>query len=210
MTFLTDVKVNKIIILGVGAFAREAYDWVSQSGYKVIGFFSNVLDNKESLRGLPIYYDAAQIPKDSKWILGSGNTLAIREMVELVKEHISASPAIVHPSSILGTNVLIGDGSILCPMSVITTDVIIGKNTLINLSCTIGHDCKIGDYVNISPNVSLSGRSVIGDNVAVGTGSVFIPSSSVPANSVIGAGCVVTKKLQESGVYIGAPARMLK
>ena len=202
--------MKKIVILGSGAFAREAFDWVSQCGCNVIGFFSNFYNTVNTLRGLPIYNDPNEIPLDAQWIVGSGNPQAIINMVETVATYIKPATAIIHNSCVLGSNINIGDGTIICPGTIITCDVTIGCNTVINLSCTIGHDCQIGSNVHLSPNVSLSGYSIVGDNSELGTGCVLTPKSEVPANSIVGASGVVTKKLLESGTYVGVPVRKIK
>lgn len=202
--------MTKIVILGSGSFARESFDWVSQSGYNIVGFFSNLPSDIDELRKLPIYSDPDTIPKDAKWVVGSGSPKAIINMVQSVKNYIKPANAIIHSSCVIGTNVVIGDGSIICPGTIITCDVTIGCNTVVNLSCTVGHDCQVGSNVHLSPNVSLSGYSIVGDNSELGTGCVLTPKSEVPANSIIGASGVVTKKLLESGVYVGIPVRKIK
>ncbi len=202
--------LEKIIILGSGAFAREAFDWITQSGHCVAGFFSGVKDDALSLRGVPIYYAVDEVPLDLKWIVGSGNQVAINAMVNLLKDKISPSRPIIHNSCILGSNVSIGNGSIICPGCIITCDVEIGENTVINISSTIGHDCKVGSSVHISPNSSLSGGTIIGDNCQIGTNCVTIPGVSIADNIIVGASTVITKHLIESGVYVGSPARKIK
>lgn len=202
--------MDKIIILGTGAFAREAFDWITQSGYYVAGFFSGVKDDALSLRELPIYYSADEVPIDLRWIVGSGNQTAINAMVNLLKNKISPAQPVIHHSCILGSNVLVGNGSIICPGCIVTCDVVIGQNTVINISSTIGHDCKIGSGVHLSPNSSLSGRTIIGDNCQIGTNTVTIPGVSIADNVIVGASTVITKDLIDSGVYVGSPARKIK
>lgn len=202
--------MEKIIILGSGAFAREAFDWITQSGYSVAGFFSGIKDDALSLRELPIYYSADEVPLGLKWIVGSGNQIAINAMVNVLKDKISPAHPIIHSSCILGSNVFVGNGSIICPGCIITCDVLIGENTVINISSTIGHDCKVGSGVHISPNSSLSGRTIIGDNCQIGTNCVTIPGVSIADNVIVGAATVITKNLIEPGVYVGSPARKIK
>jgi acetyltransferase-like isoleucine patch superfamily enzyme len=51
----------------------------------------------------------------------------------------------------------------------------------------------------------------IGHYCFVGSGSILLPGSSIPDYCVIGAGCVVSKKLVDSGcLYGGVPARFIK
>ncbi|MFV3410580.1 acetyltransferase [Bdellovibrio bacteriovorus] len=197
-----------IIVLGSGAFAREAYDWIQQSGHKVVGFFSGRDNPATELRGLPIYYDPKLLPRSAGWIVGSGNTKAMREMVSKVDKFISPACAIVHPSCVTGSNVKVGRGSVVCPGSILTCDITIGESVLINIGCTIGHDVEIGDYVHLSPNTSLSGGVKIGTNCEVGTGVSVIPQVKVGNDILVGAGAAITKDLDAPGIYVGVPAKM--
>ncbi|KYG64718.1 hypothetical protein AZI86_10940 [Bdellovibrio bacteriovorus] len=198
----------KIVILGSGAFSREVYDWVTQAGYQVVGFFNGRTSPETSLRGLPIFYEAEKIPKDAQWIVGSGNPKAMVDMIEKVRGHISACPAVVHPSCVVGSNVNIGEGSIVCPGSVLTCDIEIGKSVVVNIGCTIGHDVRLGDYVHLSPNTSLSGFVAIGSYCEIGTGVSVVPSVKIADRVIVGAGGSVVKSLVEAGTYVGVPAKL--
>ena len=115
----------RIIILGSGSFAREVYDWVQQTGHEVVGFFSGVTDrSKNELRSLPIYYPGDTIPENVQWIIGSGNTKAMKDMIQKISiQNVPAAPAIIHNSCIVGSNVQVGNGSIICPGCILTCDI---------------------------------------------------------------------------------------
>lgn len=198
----------KIVILGSGAFAREVYDWVLQSNHEVVGFFSGKRSENTELRGLPIFYEPKKIPKDVFWIVGSGNPKFMLDMSSKVSPYIEASPAIIHPSCVVGTNVKIGNGSIVCPGSVLTCDVSIGNSVVVNIGCTIGHDVHLGDYIHLSPNTSLSGHVKIGSCCEIGTGVSVVPSVQISEGVIIGAGAAVVKDLSMPGIYVGVPARI--
>ncbi|WP_374001696.1 NeuD/PglB/VioB family sugar acetyltransferase [Bdellovibrio bacteriovorus] len=199
-----------VIILGSGSFAREVYDWATAANKEVIGFFSGVLAEQKTLRGLPIYYDVNLVPTGSTWIIGTGNPKAMLAMRKLVDGRIPPSTAVIHPSCIIGSNVSIGAGSVVCPGTILTCDITVGESVAINIGCTIGHDTQIGSHVHLSPNTSLSGNTQIGDQCEMGTGSSTNPGVVVPSNTIIGAGTVVNKSLEESGVYVGIPAKKIK
>ena len=118
-------------------------------------------------------------------------------------------------NSIIGANVLIGEGSIVCHGSILTADIVTGKFFQMNIHSYVGHDCHIGDFVTLAPRVSINGNVVIGDNVYIGTGAIIRNGSPrnkivVGSNSVIGMGAVVTKSIPENTVFVGNPARKLK
>lgn len=90
-------------------------------------------------------------------------------------------------------------------------------------------DVKIGDYFMSGPNVSLMGGNhgvvkgsipmryqanttkgiIIGDDVWVGANSVILDGVKVGNGVVVAAGSVVTKDLDECGIYGGCPARLI-
>jgi len=51
--------------------------------------------------------------------------------------------------------------------------------------------------------------SIIGNNVSIGTNSTILPVR-ICDNTVIGAGAVVTKDINEPGIYAGNPARKIR
>jgi acetyltransferase-like isoleucine patch superfamily enzyme len=56
---------------------------------------------------------------------------------------------------------------------------------------------------------SLWKRTKIGNNVSIGSNSTILPVD-ICDNVVIGAGSVVTKNINQEGIYAGNPAQRLK
>ena len=131
---------------------------------------------------------------------------------------------IVEPSNLyeckLDDNVFIG------PFCEIQKGVSIGRNTKVqshSFICelvTIGSDCFIGHgvmFINdqfssggpAQGNKELWKETVIGNNVSIGSNVTLLPVKISP-NVVIGAGSVVTKDIDEPGVYCGNPAKRIK
>lgn len=131
---------------------------------------------------------------------------------------------IVEPSNLyeckLDDNVFIG------PFCEIQKGVSIGRNTKVqshSFICelvTIGSDCFIGHgvmFINdqfssggpAQGNKELWKETVIENNVSIGSNVTLLPVK-ISANVVIGAGSVVTKDINEPGVYCGNPAKRIK
>ncbi|NGX42260.1 MAG: UDP-3-O-acylglucosamine N-acyltransferase [Chlamydiae bacterium] len=75
--------------------------------------------------------------------------------------------AVIHESSKMGNNVLIG------PHAVIDADVVIGDNTYIGAGSYIGSKTKIGKDSIIHPNVTINEYTNIGDHVVIQPGVVI-------------------------------------
>lgn len=115
----------------------------------------------------------------------------------------------IHHTSIIGSNVSVGEGSFIGAFSIITTDIQIGKHTLLNRGNHIGHDSKIGDYFSMMPCAVLGGNVTVGNNVYMGSCSNIREKINVTSNVVIGMNSAVVKNITKSGTYVGVPCKKL-
>lgn len=119
----------------------------------------------------------------------------------------------------------IGDDSFIGPFTEVQTNVKIGKRCKIqshSFVCelvTIGDDCFVGHgvmFVNdkftkggpAGGDKSLWLETKIGDHVSIGSNATILPVI-ICDNVVIGAGAVVTKDINQPGVYAGNPAQLI-
>lgn len=117
----------------------------------------------------------------------------------------------IHPTVItLGNDIEIGEGSIICAGCILTTNIKIGKHAHLNLQTTIGHDCRIGAHFTTAPGAKVSGNCKIGDMVYLGTNSSIKEKITVSKLTTIGSNATVVKDIQESGTYVGTPAKKIK
>lgn len=120
----------------------------------------------------------------------------------------------------------IGNECFIGPFVEIQKGVLVGDRTKVqshSFICelvTIGSDCFIGHGVMFINDIFSKGKpaggdkdlwksTTIGDHVSIGSNATILPVS-ICNNVVIGAGSVVTKDINESGVYVGNPARKIK
>ncbi len=131
---------------------------------------------------------------------------------------------VVEPVNIYGCE--IGDNCFVGPFVEIQKKVVIGDRTKVqshSFICelvTIGNDCFIGHGVmfinDLFENGGPAGGDVskwkstqIGNRVSIGSNATILPIT-ICDDVVIGAGAVVTKDINESGVYVGNPAVRLE
>tara|TARA_B100000963_G_C22406337_1_gene571197 strand:- start:214 stop:678 length:465 start_codon:yes stop_codon:yes gene_type:complete len=131
---------------------------------------------------------------------------------------------IVQPVNIYSCKV--GNNCFIGPFVEIQNNVIIGDNTKIqshSFICelvTIGQNCFVGHSVVFINDIFSKGgpangdktlwkRTVIGKNVSIGSNATILPVK-ICDNVVIGAGTVVTKPINESGIYAGNPAKKIR
>ena len=135
-----------------------------------------------------------------------------------------ANVIVVEPVNIYDCT--IGDSTFVGPFVEIQRGVIIGQRCKIQshvFICelvNIGDDCFISHgamFINdpfasggpARGNRELWRRTRIGNNVSIGTNATIMPVT-ICAGVVVGAGSVVTKSINEPGIYAGNPARFLR
>jgi acetyltransferase-like isoleucine patch superfamily enzyme len=111
-------------------------------------------------------------------------------------------------------HVFIGDNVEIGPYTVIHRGTMgltsIGSGCQIGSLNNIGHNCKVGINNVLAAGVILNGGVYTGSNCWFGSGSIIKHYLNIYDNVVIGHGAVVTKDINESGIYIGNPAKFLK
>jgi acetyltransferase-like isoleucine patch superfamily enzyme len=131
---------------------------------------------------------------------------------------------VIEPVNLYGCE--IGDDCFIGPFVEIQKSVTIGQRTKVqshSFICelvTIGNDCFVGHGVMFINDLFQNGGPAggdqtqwkstnIGNNVAIGSNATILPIK-IMDNVVIGAGSVVTKDINESGVYAGNPAKKIR
>jgi len=120
----------------------------------------------------------------------------------------------------------LGDDCFVGPFVEIQKGVIVGSRTRVqshSMICElveIGEDCFIGHgvmFINdtFAIGAPAKGRmdlwrpTKIGNRVSIGTNATIMPVK-ICDDTVIGAGAVVTRDIEEPGIYVGNPARFLR
>jgi sugar O-acyltransferase (sialic acid O-acetyltransferase NeuD family) len=199
--------MNKAII-GAGGFAKEVYWSLSELERKNCVFFVN--ENFWVKNDKKIFPISSFNPNEYEVVIAVGNPLARFNLLQTLPASTKFFTHI-HPSSqILGDDVSIGEGSIICAGSIITTNVTIGKHCHLNLQTTIGHDCIIGDFFTTAPGVRVSGNCLIKDFVYLGTNTTVKEKITIYDSVTIGLNSGIVKDITEPGTYVGTPSFKIK
>lgn len=201
---------ESVILIGAGGHGKVIADAIIRQGDKILGFLD---DNKNCDTG--VYSYLGEIEDFHKYALIAKFVIAIGEnrVRKTIAQRLFAKvvwKACIHPSAQVGSNVHVGEGTVVMANSVINASVKIGKHCIINTGAVVEHDSEIGDYVHISPRSVLGGNVKIGEATQIGIGAVVKNNLIIVENCLIGAGATVVDSLQESGVYIGVPAHRKK
>ena len=144
----------------------------------------------------------------------------MKKKVKISNVKFGKNIEIIEPVNIYGCE--INDNCFIGPFVEIQKNVVIKQNTKIqshSFICeyvSIGSNCFIGHsvvFINdkfaengpAKGNRKLWKKTKIGNKVSIGSNSTILPVNVV-SGCVIGAGSVVTKDINEPGIYFGNPA----
>lgn len=207
-----DMKKQRLLIIGAGAMAREAYQYATES---LLNFeFAGFLDSRSSVltdfSGYPPVLSSVEdynLSTDDVFLCAIGDPVHRRHYVEAILSRGGRFISIIHPQAYIGRNVSIGQGCIIAPSVVLTCDVTIGNHVIINVQSSVSHDCIMGDYVTISPGCHLAGGCQVDEGTFLGCHSALIPRTHLASGIFVAAGAVVVESEPRLNVRLmGIPA----
>lgn len=208
--------MRDLYIVGAGGFGREVFGWLKDEAsilgeWRFRGFLD---DNPDALSGYD-YPEGVVAPitgfqpnERTALVCGIGAVEMKRRLCQPLIDAGGRFLTVVHPSVILGANVRLGPGVVLCPRVTLTGDIDVGAMVMINCHSSAGHDVRIGAWSTISGHCDLTGNTRLGESVFVGSGVSVIPGKTVGDGAVLGAGSVVIRSVAEGAKVFGNPARV--
>lgn len=206
--------MKDLYIVGAGGFGREIYGWLraisGSSDWQLKGFLD---DNLEALKGLDYDVPVAApingfaVKPSQLFVCGIGELSAKMKLCKSLLQQGARFLTVVHPTAVVGKNVRIGQGVVLCPGVILTCDIEIGDMVIINCCSSVGHDASIGDWCTVNAHCDLTGHTKLGRGVFMGSGARIIPGKSIGDHGVVGAGSVVIRSVAAGQKVFGNPAR---
>jgi sugar O-acyltransferase (sialic acid O-acetyltransferase NeuD family) len=194
------IKMKKALV-GYGGHAKEV---MAQMGKKLTCF----VDDEYVIKGTePISkFD----PKEYEVMVAVADSLKRYDITQRLPKETKYFTW-VHPTAlIMDDDIEIGEGSFIGAYSILTTNIKIGKHAILNRGNHIGHNSEIGDYFSAMPGSIVSGNVKIFDCVYMGNNSSIREKLSIHSLSTIGMNSAVVKHIEEPGIYVGCPAKIIK
>ncbi len=193
--------MKRLILLGASGHAKVISDIAKLNGYDDIVF----LDDNPDLSGEKT---EEYVNHKGDVFVAIGNSAIRRRLMDMLKQGKRNIPVLIHPSAVIGNEVMIGPGTVIMPGAVINHGAKLGEGVIINTCASVDHDCIVEDYVHVSVGTHLCGTVTVGENTWIGAGAIVSNNLSICKDSMIGAGAVVVSDIDIPGKYIGVPAKL--
>ena len=209
--------MKKVIIFGVGNFAKLVHSYLKNSPHEVVGFTVNNHMLKESnFLNLPVTPFENIIkkfpPKDFCLFIAMGHTNMNKNRAKIFNECKKLGYELlsyVHPTSTIGEDVKMGENCLILENNVIQPFVTIGDDVIIWSNNVISHDVVIKDHCFIIHQVVISGYVTIESYCIIAANSTIKNRITIAKECIIGMGTLIMKNTIEKGVYaIGSSQRL--
>jgi len=206
-----------VIILGGGGHAKVLIEAIRLRSMTILGIIdADPAKIGTEVSGVRIIGNDSVIsrygPETLHLVNGIGSVHLPKTRTDVFKKFKAKGftfATVIHPSAVVASDVVIGEGVQIMAGAVIQPGSRIGMNTIVNTRASVDHDCLIKDHVHIAPGVTLSGEVKVENGVHIGTGATIIQGVAIGKNSVIGAGSVVTGNIASDTEVAGVPAKKI-
>lgn len=210
-------RLPQLVIVGAGGFGREMLAWARQSvqferEWTIRGFID---DNIQALVGkntpatVLATIEQYEPKADDLFICAIGIPRIKRDRCELLMSRGARFTRVIHRTALIGDNVEIGDGVVMCPYSVASANNRLGFGVALNLHATVDHDASVDDWSQINCHCDLTAAVEVGREVFLGSRVSAIPGVKIGDRAYVGAGAVVTRDIPAGTKAYGVPARVM-
>lgn len=202
--------MNRLTIIGASGHGKVVADIARLKGYSEIAFLDDARGLSE-VSGYPVLGRVSAYPDrmQDDFIVAIGDAATRRRIQEELAGEGAKLVTLMHPSAVVAKDVEMGAGSVVMAGAVVNPSVKIGRGCIVNTCASVDHDCAVGDFAHVSVGAHLAGGVAIGDGTWIGIGAVVNNCLSICPNCVVGAGAVVISDINDSGTYVGVPARLV-
>lgn len=209
-------NMKHLIIIGAGGMGRTIYDMAHESKgygteYDIRGFIDDNMSALDNFENYPpiIAPISGYIPNLEDIFVCSIGGLSRRKCMEEIIAKGGQFLTMIHHSARIGTNVEIGEGTIVGAFTTIGADAKVGKYNMIQSYTVIGHDSKIGDWNRIDTHVTLVGGTIVQDETDIHTSAMISHNVTVESHSRVAACSFVIRRVKEGTTVLGNPAKKL-
>ena len=208
--------MKHLIIIVAGGMGRTMYDMARESigystEYDIRGFIddnTSALDNFDNYPPLLAPIQSYQPKEDEVFVCSIGGA-ARQQCMEAILNKGGQFLTMIHATARIGTNVQIGEGTIIGAYTTIGADAKIGQYNLIQSYTVIGHDSVIGNWNRIDTHVTLVGGTIVQDGADIHTSAMISHNVTIESHSRVAACSFVIRRVKEGTTVLGNPAKKL-
>jgi sugar O-acyltransferase (sialic acid O-acetyltransferase NeuD family) len=116
----------------------------------------------------------------------------------------------IHPKSNVADTALLGQNVVIAAGAMVCAHCRIADSVILNTGCIVDHESTVGRAAHICPGARLAGRVTVDDFAFVGIGATIIQCLTIGRASVVGAGAVVLQDVEPFTTVVGVPARAIR
>lgn len=209
-----------LVVVGAGGFGREVVSLVRElsrtgAGPSIAGVVDDRPDPVNVRRlerlGVPLLGGVGDLVRECRRtavVLAIGSAAARRSIAQRLTQTDATFPTLVHPDAWVGTDVELGEGTVVCPGARLSAQVTVGRHVHIDQNATVGHDCVLEDFVRLNPQACVSGEVTVRTGALIGANATILQGLSVGSDTTVGAGAVVLRDLPSGVTASGVPAQV--
>lgn len=210
--------MEDIVIFGAGGFGREVAWLIEEinSVRKLFNILGFIVDDGSALPGENFNGHAVlgglgylEDKKGLSMVIAMGSPSSRLKVLNRLAPYNLHYPNLVHPSVMVGPEVRVGIGNVICAGAILTVNITMGSFCQLNLHTTVGHDCVLGHFATTACGIDLAGHSRIGTGAYLGNHSTVL-SVGIGEFATIGAGAVVNSDIPAGATAVGVPAKIIK
>ncbi|WP_343617835.1 acetyltransferase [Flavobacterium sp.] len=210
--------MKNLVIVGARGFGREVYDLATQcAGFNIEYVVKGFLDDKsDALEGFASYPQILSSVEDYKieendvFVCAMGSVKWKKHYAELILAKGGKFINLIHPSTKLNTNAVVGTGLLVFMYANISNDCIIEDFVTIQGYVGLGHDTKICKWSHVSSYSFTGGFVVLEEEATLNTRATVLPNVIVRKGATVGAASLVIKNVKENTTVFGIPAKKIE
>ncbi|MEB6677094.1 PglD-related sugar-binding protein [Acinetobacter haemolyticus] len=172
------LKQDVLLILGAGGHGRSVAEAALLSGqWRSIIFADDSWPQRTEVAGFPIVANIDKIPTlistTTAAIPAVGNNQVRQAWFQKLKDLGIPIATIIHPSAIIGSRAMLGEGVCILAGCIVGIDVRVEDGVIVNITSAIDHDCIIGMFSHLSVGVKITGNKEVAPFTFLAAGSVL-------------------------------------
>lgn len=201
--------MKKVVIFGVGNFSKLVFTYLKNSSHEVVGFtVSNHLLKENTFFNLPVIpFEKIKEefpPENFCLFIAMGHTNNNKNRARIFDECKKLGYELltyVHPTSIIGEDVKLGENCLILENNVIQPFVTLEDDVIIWSNNVVSHDVLIKEHCFIIHNVVVSGFVTIEPYCILAANSTIRNRVTIAKECIIGMNALIMKNTVEKGVY---------